>query len=167
MLDSHNSNILISIFKVGTFEFYAEYAWSLSFGYPEFLCSFSGWTQNSLASDWLFTRYLIATSRDIGQIKIKLIYRVSQKSVICSAWCKIVPFLCNCTCMVFFNTIWKLYFFFGNPMAHKKIGNLFFSQNQFFNINNNNMHFWVFYLRIRAVVCTIRWNLKKFNFLKC
>jgi len=58
---------------VATFEFYVETAQSLDFGSPYFLCSLIGWTQNSLASDW------ISDCRFAGyQIKIKIICRLTK-----------------------------------------------------------------------------------------
>ena len=43
VLKTNNPNLFISIFIVGTFEFYRE----------SIIGSFIAWAQNSLASDWL------------------------------------------------------------------------------------------------------------------
>ena len=45
-----------------------------------------------------------------------------KKSVICGAWCKIVPFLCNSSLWCFFNISWNSFIF----LIFKKNGESFF-----------------------------------------
>jgi len=56
----------------------------------------------------------------------------SKKSVICGAWCKIVPFYVQLSCMEVFQKILKICNFFWYFNGPKKIRVLFFSQNQKF-----------------------------------
>ena len=60
-------------------------------------------------------------------------YRVSKKSVICGAWCKIVPFLCNypvwCFFFHYFLKICNFVLYSNGPKENLRI---FFSQNQKF-----------------------------------
>ena len=51
---------------------------------------------------------------------------VSQKkSVICGAWCKIVSFFVQISCLVFFQYFLKICNFFDTSMARKKSAYLF------------------------------------------
>ena len=72
----------------------------------------------------LYNLYRSCTSLWIS--KGKSVQGESKKSVICGAWCKIVPFLCNSPICCFFNI------FLVFQWLKRKSTNLFFSQNQNF-----------------------------------
>jgi len=75
VLETNNPDHLISISTVGTLEFYAESVWSVGFLFTQFLCSLMGWVESSLASDLLFTGYLIHGILN----EMKLICRLTKR----------------------------------------------------------------------------------------